>query len=168
VTPSLLTFLTVPAEEVRPGAVRHVLAIDGRPWDQLLPDLGVESALSPIIADPAFADHNRRYLRNLLGERGDDGLRDGRIALGYCPVCGDGSCGSLLAAAWEVTEAEVAWVAIGWEEEHFGEFGPAGEVIPPREWWTPRPFEPEVTFRFDRKAYEEAIAAEIRSLPGVT
>jgi hypothetical protein len=111
------------------------------------------------------------YLRALLGGPKDDVLRDGRVAIGYCDACLDSSCGILLAATLGVQGNTVLWSAIGFEQfdagpapklSPFWKKSVAPEPVEPHELWIPRPFSPEVTLRFDRQQYLEALQAERR------
>ena len=56
------------------------------------------------------------YLRALLGGPKDDALRDGRVAIGYCDACLDGTCGVLLGAALGIQGNMVLWSSIGFEQ----------------------------------------------------
>ena len=110
------------------------------------------------------------YLRALLGGPSDDPLRAGRIAIGYCDACLDGSCGILLAATPSIDSELVVWSHIGFE--HF-EDAPAAKLTPfwkkgagdapvveSPDPWVPAPFSPEITLRFDREAYIATMQAE--------
>jgi hypothetical protein len=125
-----------------------------------------EPASSPLVDGD---DDNQRFLQGLLGEPGPDALRAGRIALGYCDQCLDSSCGILAAGTLSLSETEVTWRDIGFEQEHFGElvprfrgiFGLVGaRSVPPAEWWTPNPVDPPLAFTFERRAYFATIDAE--------
>jgi hypothetical protein len=114
------------------------------------------------------------YLRALLGGPKDDILTEGRIALGYCDACLDGTCGTLLAATLAADDHVVTWSSIGFE--HFDE-GEAPKLTPfwkkssaaepapvARPPWLPAPFQPEVTLRFARADYLETLQNERRRL----
>ena len=88
------------------------------------------------------------YLRALLGGPKDDALREGRVA----------------------------WSAIGFEQFDEGQApkltpfwkkSGAAEVVEEVEPWIPAPFTPDITLRFDRDAYLEALQAERRRLAAV-
>jgi hypothetical protein len=114
------------------------------------------------------------YLRALLGGPKDDILADGRIALGYCDACLDGTCGVLLAATLGADDEVVTWSAIGFEHCDEGEAprltpfwkkssapDPAPAVGSP---WMPTPFVPDITLRFARADYLETLQNERRHL----
>jgi hypothetical protein len=114
------------------------------------------------------------YLRALLGGPKDDALKDGRVAIGYCDACLDGTCGVLLGASLGIQGNTVLWSSIGFEQFDDGQApkltpfwkksgaaeAPAAVVEP----WVPVPFAPEITLRFDKDAYLEAVQAERRRL----
>ena len=110
------------------------------------------------------------FLRALTGGPVKDELREGRVALGVCPVCLDSSCGSLFAATLILSARHVEWRDLGYELECFGTLekrfgGRLGYFRavshPPEEWWVPDPIRPELRFRFDRLRYESVIDAEL-------
>jgi hypothetical protein len=113
------------------------------------------------------------YLRALLGGPKDDALAEGRVAIGYCDACLDGTCGKLLAATLRVEGDIVMWVAIGFENFDEGEapkltpFWKKSAAQPepstgPQ--WTPASFVPYVTLCFARDEYLETLQAERRRL----
>ncbi|HEY5319704.1 MAG TPA: hypothetical protein VIJ76_02400 [Galbitalea sp.] len=127
---------------------------------------------TPLVDGHAGAVTAGAYLRALLGGPKDDPLREGRIAIGYCDGCLDASCGVLLGASLAIDGATVVWSGIGFEQL---DEGPAPKLTP--FWkkaaepppaidatWEPQPFEPEITLRFDKSQYLEAIQAERRRL----
>jgi hypothetical protein len=128
---------------------------------------------TPIVADHAGVIPPAAYLRALLGGPKDDPLADSRVAIGYCDACLDGTCGTLLAATLAVEGDVVTWSGIGFES--FDE-GQAPKLTP--FWkkasaeqapdagasWAARPFEPDITLRFGRDQYLEALQAERRRL----
>ena len=100
-------------------------------------------------------------------------LADGRVAIGYCDACLDGSCGTLLAATLYADDSVVTWAGIGFERFEEGEapklspFWKKSAPEPASEQaggWQPAPFEPDITLRFDRASYVEAIQNERRHL----
>ena len=116
------------------------------------------------------------YLRALLGGPKDDALREGRVAIGYCDACLDGTCGVLLAATLSIQGNAVLWSAIGFEQFDEGQApkltpfwkkSGTAEVVEQVEPWIPAPFTPDITLRFDRDAYLEALQAERRRLAAV-
>jgi hypothetical protein len=112
------------------------------------------------------------YLRALLGGPKDDPLAEGRIAVGYCDACLDGTCGTLLAATLSVVGNVVSWSAIGFEEFDDGQspkLTPFWKKNAPVEQalaapWVPHPFDPQVSFHFDRNDYLETLQSERRRL----
>ena len=113
------------------------------------------------------------YLRALLGGPKDDVLAEGRIAIGYCDACLDGSCGILLAANLAANDEFVTWSSIGFERFDEGEapkLSPfwkkaSAEPAPAATaGWMPEPFVPDVTFRFARADYLQALQDERRRL----
>ena len=123
---------------------------------------------APLTADSPV-DHQLRYLRGLRDGSNADGLRAGRIAIGYCRNCHDASCGEMVAASVAFTETTVTWTDIGFEVEHVGtlekRFGGwlgniGARAVAPPEWWTPRPIA-GLAFEFDRAEYLAAIEKEI-------
>ena len=129
---------------------------------------------TPIVADHAGAIPPAAYLRALLGGPKDDPLPEGRIAIGYCDACLDGSCGILLGATLSIEGTTVLWSAIGFDQFDEGEaprlkafWKKAAEpepAITSHAAWVIAPFEPELTLRFQRDDYLEAIQAERRHL----
>ncbi len=114
------------------------------------------------------------YLRALLGGPKDDPLNEGRIALGYCDACLDGTCGILLAATLELEDGYVLWSNIGFEQledvapakltpfwKKSAAAAPVPEAANP---WTPNPFTPPISLRFDRESYIGVIQAERQRL----
>lgn len=163
---SVLSFISEPADDVHAGFVRRQLNVDGVPLEDLLP-VEPSGSATPVFENATFPATGVAFLRNLLGAVTDD-LREGRIALGYCGLCGDSSCGILLAADLVTADDRVSWRRIGVETEHFGTYEPDGSMVPPVEWWTPSPFEPELRFEFDADHYRRVIAAEIARLENRT
>jgi hypothetical protein len=113
------------------------------------------------------------YLRALLGGPKDDPLAEGRVAIGYCDACLDGTCGTLLAATLSVEGETVTWTDIGFETFDEGEapklsaFWKKASAVAPAPasaQWTPSPFSPEISLRFSRDQYLEALQAERRRL----
>jgi hypothetical protein len=141
----------------------YLAAIVGQPVEQSTPIVEGRSGTVPPAA----------YLRALLGGPKDDPLAEGRIAIGYCDACLDGSCGVLLAATLSASEELVTWSSIGFERFDEGEApklapfwkkasaGPAATAGPG---WIPAPFAPEVTLRFVRPYYLEVLQEERRRL----
>jgi hypothetical protein len=123
---------------------------------------------APLTADSP-GEHQLRYLQGLLGGRSDNGLRAGRIAIGFCRNCHDSSCGEMVAASVEFSATTVSWTDIGFETEHVGtleqRFGGwlgniGARAVAPPEWWTPSPIA-GLAYTFDRGAYTTAIEKEI-------
>jgi hypothetical protein len=113
------------------------------------------------------------YLRALLGGPKDDPLEEGRVAIGYCDACLDGTCGKLLAATLRVQGDIVIWTAIGFENFDEGEapkltpfWKKSGAEPEPMSGakWTPAPFVPYVTLFFARDKYLETLQDERRRL----
>jgi hypothetical protein len=113
------------------------------------------------------------YLRALLGGPKDDPLADGRVAIGYCDACLDGTCGKLLAATLSVDAETVSWTDIGFEVfddaqapklTPFWKKASADPVPEATAQWTPSPFAPAVSLHFSRGHYLEALQAERRRL----
>jgi hypothetical protein len=113
------------------------------------------------------------YLRALLGGPKDDVLAPGRVAIGYCDACLDGTCGTLLAASLSVDGQVVYWSGIGFElfDEGsapkltpFWKKGSAEPAVETPPHWEPAPFSPEVTLRFGREQYLDTLQAERRRL----
>jgi hypothetical protein len=129
---------------------------------------------TPLVDQHQGAITPAAYLRAMLGGPKDDPMPEGRIAIGYCDGCLDGSCGTLLGANLGIDGTTVTWSAVGFDEF---DAGPAPKLTPfwkkaakvepepvAGQQWTPAPFSPDVTFRFDRDQYLEAIQAERRRL----
>jgi hypothetical protein len=175
----VLRFVDLPVERKSawgPGEYpSRQIEIDG----QLLSDYLAARTGAPVEqSTPLVQDHvgvitPAAYLRALLGGPKDDVLEDGRVAIGYCDACLDGTCGKLLAATLGVEGDTVTWSNIGFEE--FDE-GQAPKLTPfwkksgaepdpgsPAH-WTSAPFAPEITLRFTRDRYLEALQAERRRL----
>lgn len=151
------------------------IAVNGRSFSELLSaaygdDDGGE-AVSPLLGGPASLEE-LHFLQALIGAPPKERLRPGRIALGYCGVCFDSSCGIMAAAELDMTQSTVSWTSIGFEHEHFGEYVPLSrrlrspfrQVIPPPEWWTPNPVSETFTFTFAREQYFSAVEAELTRL----
>jgi hypothetical protein len=128
---------------------------------------------TPLVQDHAGVITPAAYLRALLGGPKDDVLEDGRVAIGYCDACLDGTCGTLLAATLAVDGDTVTWSDIGFEAFDEGQapkltpFWKKSGGQPAAEspaHWTPAPFTPEITLRFARDQYLEALQAERRRL----
>jgi hypothetical protein len=142
----------------------YLAAITGQPVEQS----------TPIVEGRAGTVSAAAYLRALLGGPKDDVLVDGRVAIGYCDACLDGTCGTLLAATLGVVGDVVIWSDIGFEQSDEGEAPkltpfwkraaasePAPAAAPP---WLPAPFEPRVELRFAREDYLETLQNERRRL----
>jgi hypothetical protein len=126
---------------------------------------------TPLVEGRTGATTPGAYLRALLGGPKDDPLAEGRIAVGYCDACLDSSCGVVLAASLALEGTTVVWSQIGFERLDEGPapkltafWKKAPAVAPVEATWEPNPFRPEVTLRFDRDQYLEAIQAERRRL----
>ncbi|MCU1550537.1 MAG: hypothetical protein JWR36_1097 [Glaciihabitans sp.] len=128
---------------------------------------------TPVVDGKSGAVTPAAYFRALLGGPKEDQLPEGRIAIGYCDACLDASCGVLLAATLAIEGTSVLWTRVGFEQEDAGpapkltafwkkKAEPEPEAF--REPWITTPFEPEITFRFDRDQYLEAVQAERRRL----
>jgi hypothetical protein len=124
---------------------------------------------TPLVQDHVGVITPAAYLRALLGGPKDDVLAEGRVAIGYCDACLDGTCGKLLAATLGVDGDTVTWSNIGFEEFDEGQapkltpFWKKASSQPAAETpahWTPAPFAPEITLRFIREQYLEALQAE--------
>jgi hypothetical protein len=142
----------------------RLAAITGSPVEQS----------TPIVVGHVGVITPSAYLRALLGGPKDDILAEGRIAIGYCDACLDGTCGKLLAATLGVVGDIVTWSDIGFEHFDEGEAPkltpfwkkasaaePAREVAPP---WLPNRFEPAIGLRFAREEYLETLQNERRLL----
>lgn len=130
---------------------------------------------TPMVEGHSGVISSAAYLRALLGGPKDDVLTEGRIAIGYCDACLDGTCGVLLAATLGVFGDVVTWYDIGFEHFDEGEAPkltpfwkkaqasaePAPDVAPP---WLPQPFEPRIAVRFLREDYLETLQNERRLL----
>jgi hypothetical protein len=128
---------------------------------------------TPLVDDHVGVITPAAYLRALLGGPKDDPLEDGRVAIGYCDACLDGTCGTLLAATLSVEGEAVTWSAIGFETFDEGQapkltpFWKKSNAEPPAASdakWAPAPFSPEVSLRFARDQYLEALQGERRRL----
>jgi hypothetical protein len=113
------------------------------------------------------------YLRALLGGPKDDVLADGRVAIGYCDACLDGTCGTLLATTLTVDGGIVSWSGVGFELFDEGiapKLTPfwkkaAADATPETPaHWEPTPFAPDITLRFARDQYLEVLQDERRRL----
>lgn len=176
----VLRFVDLPVERKSawgPGEYpSRQIDINGR----LLSDYLAEATGSPVEQSTPIVDGHAgvitsaAYLRALLGGPKDDALVDGRIALGYCDACLDGTCGTLLAATLGVIGDVVCWSSIGFEHFEEGDapkltpfwkkastVEPAPAAAPP---WRPAPFTPTVDLFFDRADYLETLQAERRRL----
>jgi hypothetical protein len=174
-----LRFVDLPVERRSawgPGEfASRQLEVNGRLLsDYLAARIGVAVEQStPIVDDHVGVVTPAAYLRALLGGPKDDLLADGRVAIGYCDACLDGTCGTLLAATLSVEGDTVTWTGIGFESFDEGEApklmpfwkksgGEAPADVPAG--WTPAPFSPDVSLRFARDQYLEALQAERRRL----
>lgn len=126
---------------------------------------------TPIVVGRSGTITPAAYLRALLGGPKDDVLAEGRIAIGYCDACLDGSCGTLLAATLGAFDTVVTWSAIGFERFDEGEapkLSPFWKKSAPEPvaagGWQPAPFDPPVSLRFDRAEYLETLQDERRRL----
>jgi hypothetical protein len=128
---------------------------------------------TPIVVDHVGTITPAAYLRALLGGPKDDVLEDGRVAIGYCDACLDGTCGTLLAATLSVEGDTVTWSGIGFDVFDDGQapkltpFWKKSSAQPAPEIsarWTPAPFSPEISLRFSRDEYLETLQAERRRL----
>jgi hypothetical protein len=174
----VLRFVDLPVERRSawgPGEYpSRQIEIDG----QLLSDLlaartgtTVEQS-TPIVQDHVGVITPAAYLRALLGGPKDDALADGRVAIGYCDACLDGTCGTLLAATLSVEGDTVTWSGIGFEIFEEGEapkltpfWKKAAEPAPESAArWVPASFSPVISLRFEREQYLEALQSERRRL----
>jgi hypothetical protein len=128
---------------------------------------------TPIVDEHVGIVSPAAYLRALLGGPEDDLLAEGRVAIGYCDACLDGTCGTLLATTLGVDGEIVSWNNIGFEvfedaaAPKLTPFWKKGGVEPApavAARWTPAPFAPEISLRFARAQYLEAIQDERRRL----
>jgi hypothetical protein len=150
------------------GVNGRQLMIDGAPLGTLIP---VDHDLASPLGDvPKWREQNLTYLRSLLGGEPADPLRPGRVGLEFCGHCLDSTCGILLAADLELGGETVTWSKVGYETESFWVtaprrkwliFGRDEPGVPPDEWWSPDPFEPELELVFTRGAYTAVINDEI-------
>jgi hypothetical protein len=150
--------------EINGELLGHYLAArTGREVEQSTPIVDGQSG----VVTPAA------YLRALLGGPKDDALAEGRVAIGYCDACLDGTCGKLLAATLRVEGDIVMWTAIGFENFDEGEapkltpfWKKSGAEPEPSSGaqWTPAFFVPYVTLFFARDQYLETLQAERRRL----
>ena len=144
---------------------------------QLLGDLLAGLTGSPVEQSTPIVDEHvgvvtpAAYLRALLGGPKDDVLANGRVAIGYCDACLDGTCGTLLAATLGVDGDVVSWSAIGFEVFDDGvsprltPFWKKTNTAPAEQpHWEPTPFSPDITLRFARDQYLEVLQAERRRL----
>jgi hypothetical protein len=175
----VLRFVDLPVERKSawgPGEyASRQLEVNG----QLLGDLissrtgSVIEQSTPIVVGHVGVIAPAAYLRALLGGPKDDVLADGRVPIGYCDACLDGTCGVLLAATLSVEGDIVGWSDIGFESYDDGvaprltpfwrkadpNAAPASEAH-----WEPSPFVPEISRRFARDQYLEALQGERRRL----
>jgi hypothetical protein len=175
----VLRFVDVPVEQRSawgPGQyASRQIEVNG----QLLGELLTVRTGSPVVQSTPLVDGHvgvispAAYLRALLGGPKDDPLLDGRIALGYCDACLDGTCGTLLGATLGVEGGAVIWSAIGFERFDDGQApkltpfwkkASTEDVVDAPPPWTPAPFVPDITFYFDRDRYLETLQAERRRL----
>ena len=128
---------------------------------------------TPIVEEHVGIITPAAYLRALLGGPKDDVLDEARVAIGYCDACLDGTCGKLLAATLGVEGDTVSWTNIGWEVFDDGQapkltpFWKKSGAEPAAQAsarWSPAPFDPDVSLRFSRDQYLEALQAERRRL----
>ncbi|MDQ1546819.1 MAG: hypothetical protein QOH69_1723 [Actinomycetota bacterium] len=124
---------------------------------------------TPIVEEHVGIITPAAYLRALLGGPKDDPLDEGRVAIGYCDACLDGTCGKLLAVTLGVEGDTVSWTGVGWElfddgqapkltpfwKKSGGES--AGEASAR---WSAAPFAPDVSLRFSRDQYLVAFQSE--------
>lgn len=152
------------------------IEIDGQPLGEYLAvrvGRSVEQS-TPIVTDHTGAITPAAYLRALLGGPKDDPLPERRIAIGYCDACLDASCGVILGATLSIEGSSVLWSRIGFDQFDEGEapklkafWKKAAEPEPStagRAAWVVTPFDPEITLRFGRDEYLEAVQAERRHL----
>jgi hypothetical protein len=178
-TRNVLRFVDLPVERKSAwGPGEHAsrqIEIDGQLLsDYLAARIGMPVDQStPLVQDRVGVITPAAYLRALLGGPKDDALDDGRVAIGYCDACLDGTCGTLLASTLSVEGDTVIWSAIGFEAFEEGEAprltpfwkkaslepGPASSAH-----WTPAPYNPEIALRFGRDQYLETLQAERRRL----
>jgi hypothetical protein len=170
-----LRFVDLPVERKSAwGPGEHAsrqLAVNG----QLLSDyLSARTGAAVEQSTPLVQNHvgvitPAAYLRALLGGPKDDILADGRVAIGYCDACLDGTCGTLLAATLSVDGETVTWSGIGFESFDEGEapkLTPFWKKASPEPAqaaaasWLPAPFVPDVTLRFGRDQYLVALQSE--------
>ena len=175
----VLRFVDVPVERKSawgPGEyASRQIEVNG----QLLSDLLAARTGTPIEQSTPLVDQHvgvitpAAYLRALLGGPKDDVLQDGRVAIGYCDACLDGTCGTLLAATLSVEGDTVAWSAIGLEVFDDGQAPKltpfwkktAAEPAPETtSQWSPSPYSPDISLRFARDQYLEALQGERRRL----
>jgi hypothetical protein len=174
----VLSFVDLPVERKSawgPGAYdSRQLAINGQLFgDYVAARTGstIEQS-TPLVIGHSGVISPAAYLRALLGGPKDDVLADGRVAIGYCDACLDGTCGVLLAATLSVEGDIVGWSDIGFETY---DDGVAPRLTP--FWkkadanaaavsahWDPSPFVPEISLRFRREQYLEALQGERRRL----
>jgi hypothetical protein len=176
----VLSFVDLPVERKSAWGPGHFASrqidVDGKLLSDLLAARtgNVVEQSTPLVDSHSGAITPAAYLRALLGGPKDDPLRAGRIAIGYCDACLDASCGILLAANLSIEGDTVLWSSIGFDQY---DEGPAPKLTPfwkkttepaadttDHEVWALTPFEPEVTLRFGRDQYLEAIQGERRRL----
>jgi hypothetical protein len=178
-TRDVLRFVDLPVERKSAwGPGEHAsrqIEVDGQLLSEYLAartGVAVEQS-TPLVQDHVGIITPAAYLRALLGGPKDDALEDGRIAIGYCDACLDGTCGTLLAATLSVEGDTVIWSAIGFEKFEEGAapkltpFWKKASAEPAAESearWTPAPYSPDITLRFGRDQYLETLQAERRRL----
>ncbi|TBN56941.1 hypothetical protein EYE40_05745 [Glaciihabitans arcticus] len=126
---------------------------------------------SSVLHSEVSAGEQVSYLRQLLGERVSHELDDGRIPLGYCPLC-MGNDGWIFAATLILGVDTVHWSRIGFDTENgfpvsrTGPWWRRREVPVPDDWnwWIVDPVNPELSYSFDRSAYIDVIRTEIKRL----
>jgi hypothetical protein len=168
----VLSFVDVALEKYDGSAktlASRQLAVNGIPLQDILNSrLGHEARQSTQLVEGMPAAIEREYLRGLLGEPTDVQLPSGRIPIGWCDIC-FGNDGWVYAATLEIAADVVRWRAFGGDFENGFPFSKSGpwwrrrRVQPPAdwEWWSADPFDPELSFTFDRVQYEAVIAAEL-------
>lgn len=163
----VLTFVDaapfMPSDEEQ-GILARQIAINGR----LIAEPEEHSSL---LHPNVFARQRREYLEQLLGDVTSGELEDGRIPLGYCPVC-LGDDGWIYAVTMGFTPETVSWSRLGYDTDNIffgtrtGPWWRRREEQPPAD-WTSRivaPEDPELIYTFDRSDYERVIRAEIERL----
>jgi hypothetical protein len=151
------------------GTASRQIAINGTSLQSIIDThSGHNARQSTQLVDGMPAAGKSEYLHVLLGESTDEQLPGGRIPIGWCDTC-FGNDGWVLAATLEITHDLVHWRAFGCDGENGFPFSNSGpwwmrrRVPPPAdwEWWTANPFDPDLSFTFERTQYEAAIAAEL-------